>query len=102
MKKLSRKYMRENFHKLGVVQFGYRIPADKPITEALKEAMISLRKNYDLKNVTMNNVICTSDSFIRMRKNGTYSQVFLKKVLLSIFMRIFFMLDKYRKKNMVI
>lgn len=49
MKKLSRKYMRENFHKLGVVQFGYRIPADKPITEALKEAMISLRKNYDLK-----------------------------------------------------
>ncbi|WP_278847858.1 hypothetical protein [Megamonas hypermegale] len=79
MKKLSRKYMRENFHKLGVVQFGYRIPADKPITEALKEAMISLRKNYDLKNVTMNNVIYTSDSFIRMRKNGTYSQVFLKK-----------------------
>lgn len=102
MKKLSRKYMRENFHKLGVVQFGYRIPADKPITEALKEAMISLRKNYDLKNVTMNNVIYTSDSFIRMRKNGTYSQVFLKKVLLSIYMRIFFMLDKYRKKNMVI
>lgn len=79
MKKLSRQYMRENFNKLGIIQFGYRIPADKPITKALKEAIISLQKNYDLKNIVMNNVVYTSDSFIRIRKNGTYSQVHFNK-----------------------
>jgi len=71
--------LRENFNKLGVVQFGYRIPADKPIAKALKEAIISLQKNYDLKNIAMNNVVYTSDGFIRIRKDGTYSQVYFNK-----------------------
>ena len=79
MKRISRQYMREHFNKLGVVQFGYRIPADKPITETLKEAILSLQKNYDLKNIAMNNVVYTSDSFIRIRKDGTYSQVYFNK-----------------------
>lgn len=79
MKKISRQYLRENFNKLGVVQFGYRIPADKPITKALKEVIISLQKNYNLKNIAMNNVVYTSDGFIRIRKNGTYSQVYFNK-----------------------
>ena len=79
MKKISRQYMREHFNKLGVVQFGYRIPADKPIDETLKRAIISVKKNYDLENVAMNNVVYTSDSFIRIRKDGTYSQVFFEK-----------------------